>query len=528
MNYQSDFIISANQILDVNGNPIDLRGVDFRIEFRTTSRHVCHVCSAIGGVLTNCKIEDDGSISFIFDNHKLLSGKLRYKLTFYVKNASYPDNVQNVVIEGDTGMTLTADGGDDETPQNFTISTPLLIKSAYEIAKASGYTGTEEEYLSAVSALPQVLASAQKTATDAQKASAEASKIATESSAMVDNALADVNAKAEEITQAYVQAEANRDALFAAKLDTIKGEKGDKGDKGEKGDQGERGLQGVQGERGPQGLQGIQGERGLQGAKGDKGDAGTQGIQGLQGLQGAKGDKGDKGEPGAKGADGSNNKLDLFIDLWNEACIVSHTKDSGLPDDVRGRYNKQTGFFELHGLTDISFDEAIAILEAGRLMTSNVERFYSTKRIRTHLPPRDAEWYGMILKQTFWSCDGIETIYLPKGSAGYLSIRSYSLQNCTIESVSTSDAFSVCYKLTNLTLLGQTEALSTKVNVDLRHSPLLSADSVRSLIMGSSTTKNLIHKVHPTVFAKMTDASNADYYPLLALATSRNIQFATS
>lgn len=219
---------------------------------------------------------------------------------------------------------------------------------------------------------------------------------------------------------------------------------------------------------------------------------------------------------------------EMFIKQWNEACIVSHTEDSGLPDDVRGRYNGQTGFFELHGLKDISLDEAIAIFEAGRLMTSNAERFYATKRIRTHLPPRDAEWYQIVLKQTFWSCDGIETIYLPKCIAGYLSIRSYSLQNCTIESVSTSDAFSVCYKLTNLTLLGQTEALCTKVNVDLRHSPLLTADSIRSLIMGSSATKNLIHKVHPTVFAKITDASNADYYPLLALATSKNIQFATS
>lgn len=42
-------------------------------------------------------------------------------------------------------------------------------------------------------------------------------------------------------------------------------------------------------------------------------------------------------------------KKDLFIDLWNDAC------------GEYGKYNKETGFFELNGLTDITYEEALII-----------------------------------------------------------------------------------------------------------------------------------------------------------------------
>lgn len=70
-------------------------------------------------------------------------------------------------------------------------------------------------------------------------------------------------------------------------VDYFDGEKGDKGDpftyedfteeqlsslKGEKGDKGEQGIQGIQG------VQGVQGIQGAKGDKGDKGDTGNSGV----------------------------------------------------------------------------------------------------------------------------------------------------------------------------------------------------------------------------------------------------------
>lgn len=69
----------------------------------------------------------------------------------------------------------------------------------------------------------------------------------------------------------------------------IQGEKGEVGPQGPKGETGLRGLQGPKGDTGPQGPKGStgsQGPQGQQGPKGDKGDRGEQGVQGIQGIQG--------------------------------------------------------------------------------------------------------------------------------------------------------------------------------------------------------------------------------------------------
>ena len=62
-----------------------------------------------------------------------------------------------------------------------------------------------------------------------------------------------------------------------------------------------KGEKGEKGDQGPQGIQGPKGDTGLTGPAGPKGDTGVQGPQGIQGKTGATGPKGDKGDPGATG-----------------------------------------------------------------------------------------------------------------------------------------------------------------------------------------------------------------------------------
>ncbi len=65
----------------------------------------------------------------------------------------------------------------------------------------------------------------------------------------------------------------------------------------------------------------------------------------------------------------------VFIDQWNTAC------------GIWGRYNEETGYFELNGLTDITYEEALDIMAAGPLFGNTSEVFPKTTRFnRTHLP----------------------------------------------------------------------------------------------------------------------------------------------
>lgn len=88
------------------------------------------------------------------------------------------------------------------------------------------------------------------------------------------------------------------------------GATGATGPQGPQGDQGIQGPKGDTGDTGPQGPQGIQGETGLTGAtgatgpQGPKGDTGDTGPQGPQGIQGLKGDTGATGATGATGPAG--------------------------------------------------------------------------------------------------------------------------------------------------------------------------------------------------------------------------------
>ena len=103
-------------------------------------------------------------------------------------------------------------------------------------------------------------------------------------------------------------------------LTSLKGEKGDQGPKGDPGEQGIQGPKGNPGEQGIQGPKGNPGEQGIQGPKGDPGksayqlavDVGYGGsesewltsLKGEQGIQGPKGNPGEQGERGEQGLKG--------------------------------------------------------------------------------------------------------------------------------------------------------------------------------------------------------------------------------
>lgn len=81
----------------------------------------------------------------------------------------------------------------------------------------------------------------------------------------------------------------------------------------------------------------------------------------------------------------------VFIDKWNEACYGGDGRtfyDCICDLASWGRYNEDTGYFELNGITDITYEDALRIMDYGHL-DMNIPMAFCGSRIRTHLPMRN-------------------------------------------------------------------------------------------------------------------------------------------
>lgn len=242
-----------------------------------------------------------------------------------------------------------------------------------------------------------------------------------------------------------------------------------------------------------------------------------------------------------------------FIDLWNNACIDHSTN----PPRAVGRYNESTGYFELNGLTDITYQQAMDIYRytSGAFpgnVTEGSNNTYGYAKFRTNLPPNGVahvlEIYAM-----FYHNESLEVVRLPQ----YYSNGVHLHKN-------TRAAFCGCNKLReiiNVMLAPQTPSDSkTWVetfwrcasletvwikglygNIPFPHSALLSPESVSYMVENRTTahTDVITVTVHADTFAKLTgDTTNpavaaltpaelAQWQQILTAATAKNISFTT-
>lgn len=79
----------------------------------------------------------------------------------------------------------------------------------------------------------------------------------------------------------------------------------------------------------------------------------------------------------------------LFIDMWNERCTL---RDMYQNKRMIGQYNEESGYFELNGLTDISYSQAREIYQAGEIRAAEQVAWWNaaTKNLRTNFPPRSS------------------------------------------------------------------------------------------------------------------------------------------
>lgn len=194
-----------------------------------------------------------------------------------------------------------------------------------------------------------------------------------------------------------------------------------------------------------------------------------------------------------------------FIKQWNAAC------------GTYGRYSETTGYFELNGLTDITFEQAIAIYQAGRPNNAaESTSIYSHSSIRTNLP-----WTKPISSgcgEAFFACGNIETIRVTStfNVTGlycfFICPRLHTIFGSV--TLTFSDDFKDCSGLVSVNARMNKQGAT----LSFRSCRLLDIDSVRYSVENSQPCTILLH---PDAYSRIPDE-------LHALAEEKQITLATT
>lgn len=235
-------------------------------------------------------------------------------------------------------------------------------------------------------------------------------------------------------------------------------------------------------------------------------------------------------------------KKRLFIDIWNDVC------------GTYGTYNNQTGYFELNGLTDITYEEALDIYRDGTFDSlSSAGKNFSH---RTNLPIRARHSTGTIA-MSFTSDDfamdtevaNLKTLNSSIGFSAYpISIYNKPMGYAKLKKIIGFIDFHFARATINwfvgATNIEEVEIHRLAYSINLGSCSKLSLQSFTTLINNADSDKDSgIHPrvvtVHADVYAKLTGDTTssaaaalteeelAQWAQVLTDAMAKNISFAT-
>ena len=157
INYKSD-IPPLLLSLKVDEKQIMVPECDFIVRFYIEGYDGRHYdCSHIGGVWSNCEPSEDGTkLVCYINNQRLGIGELCAEFHYIRPDRRYSDGSQKSVVIIDStelGVELVEDNGDAVTEAAIDVTLPFIYRTAYEIARDHGYTGTAEDFYSALASV---------------------------------------------------------------------------------------------------------------------------------------------------------------------------------------------------------------------------------------------------------------------------------------------------------------------------------------------------------------------------------------
>ena len=206
----------------------------------------------------------------------------------------------------------------------------------------------------------------------------------------------------------------------------------------------------------------------------------------------------------------------------------------GLFEAAGAIYKKETKYYELNGLTDITEEEMLKIYQYySPKYFSNYSSAFSGINVRTCLKIKlkrgvdisfffenstieivnidNRGWYATNFNGAFSKAINLSKII----GVIYLSqIKSASSINV--------NPFAQCLALEDVKIQG------LLINIYLGDSPLLTQESISYLVDNAANTSAITVQVHPDVYAKLTDSTNTDWYAVNTAAQAKQISFATT
>lgn len=157
INYKSDFDFIL-KLRDCKGDAVGFPGYDWEARLWTPQNKAnAYTASCRGGVCENC-YNDNGEIHIVCDGHRLGLGQLCAELTVELPNGIYPDGYRKRVEPQLLDIELVNDAGDSPTEAQTEVAVAYAVIDAYDMAVASGYEGTREEYTASLGMLPDLAA----------------------------------------------------------------------------------------------------------------------------------------------------------------------------------------------------------------------------------------------------------------------------------------------------------------------------------------------------------------------------------
>lgn len=223
-------------------------------------------------------------------------------------------------------------------------------------------------------------------------------------------------------------------------------------------------------------------------------------------------------------------RKELLIDLWN-ARGIDRFAPAG--QQKYATYNRITGFFEINGLTDVTYEQALEIysLTADGIESSILTRKFEGSGLRTTFRRRYHHTHGAVYQRdTFANCTQLELfvslsegIYIGFTAGGFGGI----FRNCAklktvrtiyhFGSVTSNDgAFDGCVALEDCYIFGLQNSIS------FSSSPMLNVNSVEYIIRRATTAAGIVITLHPTAYARAI----ADPAVQAALAAKPNVTLA--
>lgn len=226
-----------------------------------------------------------------------------------------------------------------------------------------------------------------------------------------------------------------------------------------------------------------------------------------------------------------NPQMRHLITRWNQAWRFGNWQ--------LGQYNEQTGLFEGNGVTGITAEQALRILDIGQIRLCEAGQYNPmilTEQLPTLLPVTGGltlNLHGALRKCDTQVVRFVNYYSTSENSAMQVdSTQEFALYS-TIREV--KGILNVQYDQSPYSHfynagLGWIETIWVKnicKNLNLRYNNSIRCECLAYMVANAANTKAITITVHQDVYAKLTDESNTEWYQVLTDAQAKNINFAT-